>query len=99
MRQSGRQKEMRAWEISVGLDGPAQPSDRLLLLSKVQFGPASKHAPQVGKRVAGTEAKRLLDVSLGLLGLAELNLGHAYLSVRVCQISIQFQRPLAFPDP
>ena len=60
--------------------------------------PSRDTTPLVGKRVAGTEAKRLLDVSLGILGLAELNLGDAYLSVRVGQISIQFQCPLAFPD-
>ena len=35
---------------------------------------------------------------LGLFGPAELNLGRAYLSVRVGQISIRFQCPLAFPD-
>ena len=89
---------MRHRIIPIGFDGPAQPSYRRLLLAKVQFGPACDTAPLVGKRVAGTEAKRRLDVSLGILGLAELNLGHAYLSVRVGQISIQFQRPLAFPD-
>jgi hypothetical protein len=46
----------------------------------------------------GIEAKRIQDVSLGILGLAELNLGCAYLCVRVGQISIQPQRSLAFSD-
>ena len=46
----------------------------------------------------GIEAKRIQDVSLGILGLAELNLGCAYLFVRVGQISIQPQRSLAFSD-
>jgi hypothetical protein len=41
----------------------------------------------------GIEAKRIQDVSLGILGLAELNLGCAYLFVRVGQISIQPQPP------
>ena len=48
-------------------------------------------------RVAGTEAQRLLDVRLGLLGLAEVTLCVADLGVRAGQISIQLQRPLARP--
>jgi len=46
----------------------------------------------------GTEAQRLLDVSLGLLGLAEQKLGAAYVCMRVSQIWIQLQRPLALPE-
>lgn len=71
MRQSGRQKEMGHWEIAIGLDRRAQPSDRLLLIAKIKFGPAGKHAPQVDKRVVGAEAERLLDMRFGILGLAE----------------------------
>jgi hypothetical protein len=37
----------------------------------------------------GIEAKGIQDVSPGILGLAELNLGCAYLSVRVGQTSIE----------
>src|ERR1700675_3994982 len=89
---------MRQWIIPIGFDGPAQPSNRRLLLAKIQFCPARYTAPLVRKVVAGTKAKRLLDVRLSILGSAELNVGGAYLSVRVGQTSIQFQRPLAFPD-
>ena len=46
----------------------------------------------------GAEAQRLLDVSLGILSLAEMKLGGAYFCVRASQISIQLQRPLALPD-
>jgi hypothetical protein len=74
---------MRDWIVPVDFDGSAQPSYRLLLLAKVQFGPARDTAPLVGERVVGIEAKRIQDVSLGILGLAELNLGCSYLSVRV----------------
>src|SRR5271165_3993935 len=49
-------------------------------------------------RVAGAQAQRLLDVSLGLLGLAEEKLAVADLRVRGGQISIELQRPLARPD-
>ncbi len=49
-------------------------------------------------RIAGTEAQRLLDVSLGLLGLAEVKLAQADLRVRAGQIAIELQRPLALPD-
>ena len=76
---------------------PAQPGDRLILLAEVQFGDPGKHAPEIDERVAGTEAQPLLNVSLGLLGPAEENFGVADLSVRVSQISIELQCPLAFP--
>ena len=48
--------------------------------------------------VAGAEAQRLLDVTLGLLGLAEEKLAVADLRVRDSQVSIQVQRPLARSD-
>ena len=48
--------------------------------------------------VAGTEAQRLLDVTLGLLGLAEEMLAVADLRVRNGHVSIEVQRPLARPD-
>jgi hypothetical protein len=46
----------------------------------------------------GTEAQRLLDVSLGILGLPEEKLADAYRCVRASRISIQLQRRLALPD-
>ena len=48
--------------------------------------------------VAGTEAQRLLDMRLGLLGPAEAKLARADLRVRAGQIAIELQRPLALPD-
>ena len=48
--------------------------------------------------VAGTEAHRLLDVGLGILGLAEVTLAVADLCVCAGQIAIEVQRPLALPD-
>src|SRR5271165_5061349 len=98
MRQSGPQNEMRARIIPVGFDRPAQPIDRLLFPAELKFGQSSEHAPEVDIPVAGTEAQRLLDVSLGLLGLTEEKLDVANLRVRGSQVSIEFQRPLAGAD-
>ena len=46
--------------------------------------------------VAGAEAQRLLDVTLGLLGLAKEKLAVADLRVRDGQVSIQIQGPLVW---
>ena len=97
-RQSSRQIEMTAWKAPIGLDEAAQPGDCLLLPSKAKLGRPGNETPKVCVRVAGTEAQRLLDVSLGVFGLAELNLAVANCCVRDCQVSIQRQRPLALPD-
>ena len=55
-------------------------------------------APEVDIPVAGTEAQRLLDVSLGAPRLTEEKLDVANLRVRSSQVSIEVQRPLARPD-
>ena len=98
MRQSSRKIEMTAWKAPIFFDGAAQPGDRLPLPSKAKLGRPGNETPKVCVRVAGTEAQRLLDMSLGVLGVAELNFAVAYCRVRDCQISIQRQRPLALPD-
>ena len=97
-RQSGREKEVGAWKTRIGFDGTAQPGDRLLLAAKAKFSRCGDEKPKVCVCVAGAEAQRLLDVSLGALGLAELNFAVAYRRMRASQISIQLQRPLALPD-
>src|SRR5271166_6978329 len=81
-RQSGRQNEMCARIIPVGFDRSAQPNDRLLFPAKLKFAQPGEHAPEVDMGVAGTEAQCLLNVTLGLLGLAEEKLAVANLRVR-----------------
>ena len=71
---------MRARKVPVGFDRAAQPGDRLFLSAELKLGLPGEQTPKICIRVAGTEAQRLLDVSLGLLGLAELNFAVAYLS-------------------
>ena len=94
-RQSRRQERNVSSKNSCSLRSTAEPGDRLLLLAEVKFGDPREHAPQIGMGVAGTEAQRPLDMSLGVLWLAEAKLAVADLRVRGSQIAIQLQRPLA----
>ena len=57
---------MRARKISIGLNGPPQPGYRLFLLAKPKLGGARRKAPEIDKRVVGTEPQRPLDMSLGI---------------------------------
>ena len=89
---------MRGRIIPVGFNGSEEPIRRLLLLAEEKFGHPGKHTPLVDLRIARTEAQRLLDMSLGILGLAEEKLAIAYLRMCGRQISIQLQRALTGPD-
>ena len=84
--------------IPIGFNGSEKPIRRLLLLAEEKFGHPGINTPHVDLRIARTEAQRLLDMSLGILGLAKEKLAIAY--VRMCgrQISIQLQRALTGPD-
>ena len=89
---------MREGIISVGLDAPAQPSDRFLVGAEQQFGETDKHHPPVGIGIARREAKRLVDMGLGLRAATEKKLGETDEGMSVGQIAIQRQRLLAFGD-
>ena len=62
---------MRDGMISVGLDAPAQPGNRFHVGAERQLGETDKHRPPVGVVIARREAKRLVDMGLGLLAAAE----------------------------
>src|SRR5271165_6355576 len=90
---------MAHWIVAVGLNGPPQPVDRLLMAAKYDLGRADKHQPKKGLRIARTEPERLPDVRLGLLGAADVDLASADQRVSKRQVPIDRQRPFAFGNP
>ncbi len=80
---------MRDGMISVGLDTPAQPGNRFHVRAEKQLGETGKHEPPIGVVIARREAKRLVDVDLGLLATTEKELGETDEGMSVGQIVIQ----------
>ena len=59
LRERGGQHEMRCRIISVGLDRPSKPRDRLLLTAEVVLRDARDGHPDISHRIARTEAQGL----------------------------------------
>ena len=95
-RQCRREKDMAHWIVAVSLDGSPQPEDRLLVATEVDLGGADEHQPKEGPCITRTKPQRLLDMSLGLLGSAEIQLSRSDYGVCVGKVPIERQRPLAF---
>ena len=101
--QGGGKIEMRVGHIAVGFDAPAQPRDRFRMRAELRFGDTGKHHPSdIDECIAGREAERSRN-KYGLPGsppptekilrpIADVT------SVRLGQISIQREHPLAFGD-
>ena len=84
--------------ISVGLDRPPKPRDRLLPRPRWFFAmPALSH-PDVSHRIARTEAEGLGNVSLCFFGATDKNLTQSDNGMGVGEISIQRQRMFTFGD-
>ena len=98
LRQGGGQVKIRYRIISVGLDRPPTPRDRLLPTAEVELRQAHVCHPNVSRRVAWTEALGLGNVSLGFFGAAEEYLTQSDQGMGAGKISIQRQRILAFGD-
>ena len=60
--------------ISVGLDRPSKPRDRLLPTAEVELRNARVSHPDVSHRIARTEAQGLGNVSLCFFGATDKNL-------------------------
>jgi hypothetical protein len=71
MRQGGGETEMRERKIPVGLDGTTEPRDRILIAAHIEFGEAREIYPDIGVRIARTEAKRLLDMGFGFIAATD----------------------------
>ena len=66
--EGGGQGEMCERKISVGLDRPSKPPDRLFRTAEVVLRIARERHPNVSHRIARTEAQGLGNVRLCLLG-------------------------------
>ena len=90
--------KIRMRKISVGLDRSSTPLDRLLVTAEVVLRHARLRHPDVGQRVARTEAQRLGDVSVSLFGATDINFTHSDQRMGGGKISIEPQRVLTFGD-
>ena len=84
--------------ISVGLDRPSKPRDRLLLTAEVVLRHARESHPGVSHRIARAEAQGLDNVSLCFFGATDENLAKPDSGMGVGEISIQRQRMFTFGD-
>ena len=84
--------------ISVGLDRPSKPRDRLLASAEMVLRDARVCHPGVGQRIARTEAQGLGNVSLRFFGATDENLAKSDNGMGPGKISIQLQRMFTFGD-
>jgi hypothetical protein len=98
MRERDSQNKMGMREISVGLDRPSNPRDRLLPKAEVILRHARYIPPIVSHRLARTEPQGLADVSLRLFGATDEDLTKANKGTGVGKISIKRQRMFTFSD-
>src|SRR5208282_189449 len=87
---------MIQWKVSVGVDRPSQPRNRLLVVAEMEFRVARGAQLKIGQSVAGTKTDRLLDMSLGFLAATDEMFGNTYKTVSEGQISIERECALAF---
>ena len=98
LREAGAQHKIYIRKISVHLDRPPTPRDRLLPTTEVKFREARPAHPDVSIRVARTEAQTLRNVSLRFFGATDENLAESDIRVGVRKISIKLKRVFAFGD-
>ena len=97
--EGGRQVKICWRIISVGLDRPSKPRDRLLATAEVKLRNARASHPDVGHRVAWTETQGLVNVGLCFFGATDQNLTKSDKVMGAGEISIQRQRMFTFSDP
>ena len=98
LRKGGGQMKMSVGKISIGLDRPSKPCDRLLVTAEVILRNARDTHPGISQRIARTEAQRLTNVRLCLFGATDVNLTESDSGMGCGKISIQRQSVLAFGD-
>ena len=84
--------------ISVGLDRPSKPRDRLLIGAEMVLRHARASLPRIGHRIARAEPQGLSDVSVCFISATDENLAQSDRGVGRGEISIEFQRMLTFGD-
>ena len=95
---SGQQKNTLARIISIGLERPSTPRNRLLVEVEVVLRHARDSHPGVRRRIAWAEAQGLANVSLCFFGATDKDLTKSDHGMSVSEISIQRQRMLTFGD-
>ena len=98
LRQGGAQPKICGRKISIGLDRPSKPRDRLVPTAEVELRHACVSHPDISQRVPRTEPQRLAHVSLCFFGVTDANLTKSNNLMGAGEISIQRQRMLAFGD-
>jgi hypothetical protein len=96
--EGGGQPEISLWKISVGLDRPAKPRDRLLPTAEVELRRARNGHLDVSQRIVRTEAQGLNNVSLCFFGVTDASLSNTNKVMGAGEISIERQRMFAFGD-
>jgi hypothetical protein len=99
MPEGGGENEMIQWKVSVGVNRPSQPRNRLLVVAEMNLSVARGTQPKVGQSVTRTKSDRLLDMSLGFLAATDEMFGDTDKTVSDSQISIEREGSLAFCDP
>src|SRR5271154_1532485 len=82
--------------VSVGLNRPSTPRDRLVVTAEVELRYPGIGHPGVSQRVSRTEAQGLGNVSLRLFGATQKKLANSDKGVGGGEISIQRQRMFTF---
>src|ERR1700677_163859 len=98
LRKGGAQHKIDIRKISVGLDRPPVPTDRLLPTAGAEVCEARPAHPDVSIRIARTEAQTFGDVSLCFFGATDENLTEANISMGVRKISIKLKSAFTFGD-
>src|SRR5580704_18188865 len=89
---------MRMWKISIGLDRPSKPPDRLIVTAGSELRQARVKHPGVGHLIAWTEAQGLGNMRLSFLEATDKKLTISDKGMCAGEISIQRQRLFTFGD-
>ena len=98
LREGGGQLKIYQRKVSVGLDRPPTPRDRLLVTAEVELRKARDISSRRKHRIARTEAQGLGNMSLCFFGATDKNLSQSDHGMGCGKISIQRQRMFTFGD-
>ena len=98
LRESDGQLKIRSRIISVRLDRPSTPGDRLLPTAQKVLREAHVSHPDKRYRIAGAATQSLSNMSLCFFGATDKYLAKSDSAFGACDISVQRQRMLAFGD-
>ena len=98
LRKAGGRQEIRYRIISVGLDRPSAPCDRLLPTAEVVPRQALVSQRDISRRIARAEAQGLDNVSLGFFGATDKYLAKSDSGTGAGEIAIERQRMFTLGD-